>query len=73
MSYLDAIISLLVLLTLLEGKATDFSNFTLCEATTLRTNFLQSDTSDEDLDITTQGTGVVKLDDQTQLTLTGSF
>ena len=49
------------------------ANFTLCEATTLRTNFLQSDTSDADLDITTQGTGVVKLDDQTQLTLTGSF
>ena len=43
------------------------------EATTVRANFLQSDTTDADLDITTQGTGVVKLDDQTQLTLTGSF
>lgn len=49
------------------------ANFTLMEATTVRANFLQSDTSDADLDITTQGTGVVKLDDQTQLTLTGSF
>ena len=49
------------------------ANFTLCEAPTLRANFLQSDTTDADLDITTQGTGVVKLDDQTQLTLTGSF
>ena len=49
------------------------ANFTLMEATTVRANFLQSDTTDADLDITTQGTGVVKLDDQTQLTLTGSF
>ena len=49
------------------------ANFTLMEATTVRANFLQSDTSNADLDITTQGTGVVKLDDQTQLTLTGSF
>tara|TARA_S200000501_G_scaffold261809_1_gene245730 strand:- start:442 stop:2307 length:1866 start_codon:yes stop_codon:yes gene_type:complete len=49
------------------------ANFTLCEATTLRTDFLQSDTSNADLDITTQGTGVVKLDGETQLTLTGSF
>jgi len=46
---------------------------TLGEFGTLRANFLQSDTSDADLDITTQGTGVVKLDDETQLTLTGSF
>jgi hypothetical protein len=49
------------------------ANFTLCEATTLRADFIQSDTSDADIDITTQGTGVVKLEDQTQLTLTGSF
>ena len=49
------------------------ANFTLMEATTVRANFLQSDTSNADLDITTQGTGVVKLDNQTQLTLTGSF
>jgi len=49
------------------------ANFTLMEATTVRANFLQSDTTNADLDITTQGTGVVKLDDQTQLTLTGSF
>jgi len=49
------------------------ANFTLMEATTVRANFLQSDTSDADIDITTQGTGVVKLDDETQLTLTGSF
>jgi hypothetical protein len=49
------------------------ANFTLMEATTVRANFLQSDTTNADLDITTQGTGVVKLDDETQLTLTGSF
>ena len=49
------------------------ANFTLCEATTLRADFIQSDTSNADIDITTQGTGVVKLEDQTQLTLTGSF
>tara|TARA_B100001057_G_scaffold365019_1_gene368085 strand:+ start:1117 stop:2886 length:1770 start_codon:yes stop_codon:yes gene_type:complete len=49
------------------------SNFTLMEATTVRTDFISSDTSNADIDITTQGTGVVKLEDQTQLTLTGSF
>ena len=48
------------------------SNFTLMEATTGRTDFISSDTSNADIDITTQGTGVVKID-QTQLTLTGSF
>jgi len=48
------------------------SNFTLMEATTVRTDFISSDTSNADIDITTQGTGVVKID-QTQLTLTGSF
>jgi hypothetical protein len=48
------------------------ANFTLMEATTVRANFLQSDTTNADLDITTQGTGVVKIED-TQLTLTGSF
>ena len=49
------------------------TNFTLMEATTVRTDFISSDTSNADIDITTQGTGVVKLEDQTQLTLTGSF
>ncbi len=49
------------------------SNFTLMEATTVRADFISSDTSNADIDITTQGTGVVKLEDQTQLTLTGSF
>jgi hypothetical protein len=48
------------------------SNFTLMEATTVRTDFISSDTSNADIDITTQGTGVVKIED-TQLTLTGSF
>ena len=48
------------------------TNFTLMEATTVRANFISSDTSNADIDITTQGTGVVKIED-TQLTLTGSF
>ncbi len=48
------------------------ANFTLMEATTVRDNFISSDTSNADIDITTQGTGVVKIED-TQLTLTGSF
>jgi fibronectin-binding autotransporter adhesin len=48
------------------------ANFTLMEATTVRANFISSDTSNADIDITTQGTGVVKIED-TQLTLTGSF
>ena len=47
------------------------ANFTLCEATTLRTNALQNDTSDGDLAISTQGTGAVTV--ASQLTLTGSF
>ncbi len=47
------------------------ANFTLCEATTLRTNALQNDTSDGNLAISTQGTGVVSV--ASQLTLTGSF
>ena len=47
------------------------ANFTLMEATTVRANFLQSDTTNADLDITTQGTGVVSV--ASQLTLTGSF
>ena len=47
------------------------ANFTLMEATTVRANFLQSDTSDADLAISTQGTGVVSV--ASQLTLTGSF
>ena len=48
------------------------ANFTLMEATTVRSNFISSDTTNADIDITTQGTGVVKIED-TQLTLTGSF
>jgi len=48
------------------------ANFTLMEATTVRANFISSDTTNADIDITTQGTGVVKIED-TQLTLTGSF
>ena len=48
------------------------TQFTLMEATTVRTDFISSDTSNADIDITTQGTGVVKIED-TQLTLTGSF
>ena len=48
------------------------TQFTLMEATTVRANFISSDTSNADIDITTQGTGVVKIED-TQLTLTGSF
>jgi len=47
------------------------ANFTLCEATTLRANKLQNDTSDGDLAISTQGTGAVTV--ASQLTLTGSF
>jgi len=47
------------------------ANFTLCEATTLRTDALQNDTSDGDLAISTQGTGAVTV--ASQLTLTGSF
>ena len=47
------------------------ANFTLCEATTLRANTLQNDTSDGDLAISTQGTGAVTV--ASQLTLTGSF
>ena len=49
----------------------DEANFTLCEATTLRADALQNDTSDGDLAISTQGTGVVSV--ASQLTLTGSF
>ena len=59
-----------------SGTNTKFTaaeaNITLMEATTVRANFIQSDTSNADIDITTQGTGVVKIED-TQLTLTGSF
>jgi len=47
------------------------ANFTLCEATTLRADALQNDTSDGDLAISTQGTGAVTV--ASQLTLTGSF
>ena len=47
------------------------ANFTLMEATTVRANALQNDTSDGDLAISTQGTGVVSV--ASQLTLTGSF
>jgi hypothetical protein len=41
------------------------------EATTVRANALQNDTSDGDLAISTQGTGAVTV--ASQLTLTGSF
>jgi hypothetical protein len=47
------------------------ANFTLMEATTVRANALQNDTSDGDLAISTQGTGAVTV--ASQLTLTGSF
>ena len=47
------------------------ANFTLMEAVTVRADALQNDTSDGDLAISTQGTGVVSV--ASQLTLTGSF
>jgi len=47
------------------------ANFTVCEATTLRADAIQNDTSDGDLAISTQGTGAVTV--ASQLTLTGSF
>ena len=54
--------------TVLSGAE---ANFTLMEATTVRANILQNDTSDGNLAISTQGTGVVSV--ASQLTLTGSF
>ncbi|OUW69127.1 MAG: hypothetical protein CBD62_00590 [Candidatus Pelagibacter sp. TMED202] len=47
------------------------ANFTVCEATTLRADAIQNDTSDGDLAISTQGSGAVTV--ASQLTLTGSF
>jgi hypothetical protein len=52
---------------LVAGEA----NFTVCEATTLRTDALESDTSDGDLTIGTQGTGVVDFLTATQETVGG--
>jgi hypothetical protein len=45
------------------------ANFTLMEATTTRTDNLSTDTSDGDLTISTQGTGVVDFDTATQTTV----
>jgi hypothetical protein len=45
------------------------ANFTLMEATTVRTDALQNDTSDGDLSISTQGTGVIDLNTATQATV----
>ena len=52
---------------LVAGEA----NFTVCEATTLRTDALESDTSDGDLTIGTQGTGVIDFLTATQATVGG--
>jgi hypothetical protein len=45
------------------------ANFTLAEITTLRTDSLQNDTSDGDISISTQGTGVVDFNTATQSTI----
>ena len=45
------------------------ANFTLMEATTVRADTIQNDTSDGDLSISTQGTGVVDLNTATQSTV----
>jgi len=45
------------------------ANFTLMEATTVRTDTLQNDTSDGDISISTQGTGVVDFNTATQTTV----
>jgi hypothetical protein len=45
------------------------ANFTLMEATTVRADALQNDTSDGDISISTQGTGVVDLNTATQATV----
>jgi hypothetical protein len=45
------------------------ANFTLMEATTVRTDALQNDTSDGDISVSTQGTGVVDLNTATQSTV----
>ena len=45
------------------------ANFTLMEATTVRADALQNDTSDGDISISTQGTGVVDLNTATQTTV----
>ena len=45
------------------------ANFTLMEATTVRADALQNDTSDGDIAISTQGTGVIDLNTATQSTV----
>tara|TARA_B100001057_G_scaffold495637_1_gene595153 strand:- start:203 stop:1618 length:1416 start_codon:yes stop_codon:yes gene_type:complete len=45
------------------------ANFTLMEATTVRTDTLSTDTSNADLSIGTQGTGVIDLNTATQTTV----
>jgi len=45
------------------------ANFTLIEATTVRADTIQNDTSDGDISISTQGTGVVDFNTATQLTV----
>jgi hypothetical protein len=45
------------------------ANFTLMEATTLRADTIQNDTSDGDISISTQGTGVIDLNTATQTTV----
>jgi hypothetical protein len=45
------------------------ANFTLMEATTVRADALQNDTSDGDISVSTQGTGVVDLNTATQSTV----
>jgi len=45
------------------------ANFTLMEATTLRADTIQNDTSDGDITISTQGTGVIDLNTATQSTV----
>ena len=45
------------------------ANFTLMEAITLRADTIQNDTSDGDISISTQGTGVIDLNTATQTTV----
>ena len=45
------------------------ANFTLMEATTVRADAIANDTSDGDLSISTQGTGVIDLNTATQATV----
>jgi hypothetical protein len=45
------------------------ANFTLAEITTLRADTIQNDTSDGDISISTQGTGVIDLNTATQSTV----